>query len=141
MIYILCKMNKVKISKCVLVMGFWVLMIGSSYAQADIIGDVKEALKIGASKELSRFLNKNIDLTMHGKMNTYSKTQAEYVLKYFFKNNPPSSFIIVHQGASKGGSPYATGQYMSGNKTFLVWVRIKKVEDKYLIHEMSFIKE
>lgn len=127
--------------KCALAIGLLVLMIGNAYSQADIINDVKEAIKIGASKELSRFLNKNIDLTINGKMDTYSKTQAEHVLKDFFKNNPPSSFIIVHQGASKGGSPYATGQYMSGNKTFLVWVRIKKVADKYLIHEMSFIKE
>lgn len=134
-------MNKIKIGKYVLSIGLLILMIGNTYAQADIISDVKDALKIGASKELSRFLNKNIDLTINGKMDTYSKTQAEYVLKDFFKNNPPSSFIIVHQGASKGGSPYATGQYMSGSKTFLVWVRIKKVADKYLIHEMSFIKE
>ena len=134
-------MNKTKSGKWILAFGLWVLMIGSTHAQADIISDVKGALKIGASKELSRFLNQNIDLTINGKMDTYSKTQAEYVLKDFFKTNPPSSFIIVHQGASKGGSPYATGQYMSGSNTFLVWVRIKKVSDKYLIHEMSFIKE
>lgn len=122
-------------------MGLWALIAGNTYGQADIISDVKEALKIGASKEISRFLHQNIDLTINGKMDTYSKTQAEYVLKEFFKSNPPSSFVIVHQGASKGGSPYATGQYMSGNDTFLVWVRIKKASDKYLIHEMSFIKE
>jgi hypothetical protein len=134
-------MNKIEKSKWILVLGLCVLMIGSSFAQGDIINDVKEAVKIGASKEVSRFLHQNVDLTINGKMDTYSKTQAEYVLKDFFKKNPPSSFVIVHQGASKAGSPYATGQYMSGTNTFLVWVRIKKVTDKYLIHEMSFIKE
>ncbi len=134
-------MNKIRTYKWVFLLGLWALIIGNAQAQADIISDVKEALKIGASKEISRFLYQNIDLTINGKMDTYSKTQAEYVLKDFFKNNPPSSFVIVHQGASKGGSPYATGQYMSGSDTFLVWVRIKKVSDKYLIHEMSFIKE
>ncbi len=134
-------MNKIRTYKWVFLLGLWALIIGNAQAQADIISDVKEALKIGASKEISRFLYQNIDLTINGKMDTYSKTQAEYVLKDFFKNNPPSSFVIVHQGASKGGSPYATGQYMSGSDTFLVWVRIKKVSNKYLIHEMSFIKE
>jgi hypothetical protein len=134
-------MNTIRINKWVLILGFWTLMGTITYAQADIISDVKEAIKIGASKEVSKFLYQNIDLTINGKMETYSKTQAEYVLKDFFKKNPPSSFVIVHQGASKGGSPYATGQYMSGSNTFLVWVRIKKVTDKYLIHEMSFIKE
>lgn len=122
-------------------LSFVAFAVCNVHAQADIINDVKEGLKIGASKEIARFLNQNIDLTINGKMDTYSKTQAEFVLKDFFKNNPPASFVIVHQGASKGGSPYATGQYMSGSNTFLVWVRIKKVADKYLIHEMSFIKE
>jgi hypothetical protein len=134
-------MNKIKIHRWVLVLGFMALAVCSARAQADIINDVKEGLKIGASKEIAKFLHQNIDLTINGKMDTYSKTQAEFVLKEFFKNNPPASFVIVHQGASKGGSPYATGQYMSGNDTFLVWVRIKKVADKFLIHEMSFIKE
>ena len=110
-------------------------------AQADIISDIKEALKLGSSKEISRFLNQSIDLTLDGKMETYSRIQAEFVLKDFFKKNPPASFVIVHQGSSKGGSPYATGQYTSNGKTFLVWVRIKKIGDSYLINEMSFIME
>lgn len=119
------------------------LVISSfGFAQSDIIKDVKEAIKVGASKEVVKFLNQSVDLTINGDLDTYSKTQAEFVLKDFFKKNPPSSFVIVHQGASKGGSPYATGQYISSNKsTFLVWVRIKKVGSSYLIHEMSFIKE
>jgi len=126
--------------------GIWFLglfLISTiGFAQADIINDVKEAIKLGSSKEIVRYLNNNIDITIDGNMDSYSRTQAEFVLKDFFKKNPPSSFVIVHQGASKGGSPYATGQYASTNENvYLVWVRIKKVNDKFLIHEMSFIKE
>lgn len=126
--------------------GIWflglLLISAVSYAQADIINDVKEAIKLGSSKEIVRYLNTNIDITIDGNMDSYSRTQAEFVLKDFFKKNPPSSFVIVHQGASKGGSPYATGQYASTNENvYLVWVRIKKINNKFLIHEMSFIKE
>ena len=110
-------------------------------AQSDIINNVKAAIKIGASKEVSKHLHQSVDITIDGDMDTYSRTQAEYVLKDFFKKHPPTSFVIVHQGASKAGSPYATGQYVSGDNTFLVWLRIKKVSDKHLVHEMSFIKE
>lgn len=121
--------------------GFILLSI-SGYAQADIINDVKEAIKLGSSKEIVRYLNNSIDITIDGNMDSYSKTQAEFILKDFFKKNPPSSFVIVHQGASKGGSPYATGQYVSTNENvYLVWVRLKKINEKFLIHEMSFIKE
>jgi hypothetical protein len=126
--------------------GIWlcgfILLSMSGYAQADIINDVKEAIKLGSSKEIVRYLNNSIDITIDGKMDSYSKTQAEFILKDFFKKNPPSSFVIVHQGASKGGSPYATGQFASTNENvYLVWVRLKKINEKFLIHEMSFIKE
>ena len=126
----------------VLGLCFWVATSKAEVInQADIINNVKEALKSGSAKEVSKFLNATIDLTIEGKMESYSKTQAEFALKDFFKNNPPSSFVIVHQGASKGGLPYAIGQYNSRGKVYRVWMRIKSTNDKYLIHEMSFIKE
>ncbi len=110
-------------------------------AQGDIINEVKESIKAGSSKELSNYLNSSVDVTMNGDMGTYSKTQAEFILRDFFKENPPSSFTIVHQGASKGGLPYAIGQYLSGSNTFRVWMRIKNEGNRYLIHEISFIRE
>lgn len=130
-----------RIGNIVLVLGL-MLLNTVSYAQADIINDVKEAIKLGSSKEIVKYLNSTIDITIDGNLDSYSRAQAEFVLKDFFKKNPPSSFTIVHQGASKGGSPYATGQYSSTNQNiYLVWVRIKKINEKFLIHEMSFIKE
>lgn len=112
-----------------------------SFSQGEIINDIKDAIKTGSSKEIARFLNQSVDVTLDGNMQSYSKTQAEYVLKDFFKNKPPSSFTIVHQGASKGGLPYAIGQYISKGETYRVWVRIKNTGSQYLIHEISFIKE
>jgi hypothetical protein len=111
------------------------------YAQGDIINEVKEAIKTGSSKEMAQYLHPQVDVTINGEMENYSKTQAEYVLREFFKEHPPTSFTIVHQGASKGGLPYAIGQYISENSTYRVWMRIKNLESKYLIHEISFIKE
>jgi len=110
-------------------------------AQGDIVNDVKESIKAGSSKELANYLHTSVDVTMDGEMGTYSRTQAEFLLRDFFKENPPSSFTIVHQGSSKGGLPYAIGQYLSGDRTYRVWMRIKQSGNRYLIHEISFIKE
>jgi hypothetical protein len=118
-----------------------VLVNTTLFAQGEIIDDVKNAIKTGSSKEISKFLNSNVDVTLEGNLKSYSKTQAEFVLKDFFKANPPSSFTIVHQGSSKGGLPYAIGQYTSGANNFRVWMRIKNTGGNYLIHEISFIKE
>ena len=122
-------------------MAFLMVMSLGSFAQGNIINQVKEAIKTGISKEIAQYLHPQVDLTINGEMNNYSKTQAEFVLREFFKENPPSSFTIVHQGASKGGLPYAIGQYISNEQTFRVWMRIKNLDSQYLVHEISFIKE
>ncbi|MEQ8242735.1 MAG: DUF4783 domain-containing protein [Fulvivirga sp.] len=124
----------------------WTLLIlfaanALAFGQGEIIEDVKNAIKTGSSKELTKFLNNNVDVTIDGNVESYSKTQAEFALRDFFKNNPPSSFTIVHQGSSKGGLPYAIGQYLTNNETYRVWMRIKQTDGRYLIHEISFIKE
>lgn len=112
-----------------------------SFGQKETIDDVKTAIKSGSSKEIAAYFNSTVDVTIDDDIQSYSKTQAEYVFKDFFKSNPPSSFTIVHQGSSKGGLPYAIGQYISGANTYRVWMRIKKSRETYLIHEISFIKE
>ncbi|MBL3654914.1 DUF4783 domain-containing protein [Fulvivirga sediminis] len=137
------QMNNIKTYIVVLGLSFTLVGILSleGLAQGDIINDVKEAIKTGSSKETAKFFNQNVDVTLDDEMQSYSKTQAEFVMKDFFKNNPPTSFTIVHQGASKGGLPYAIGQYISNKQTYRVWLRIKNSGGKYLIHEISFIKE
>lgn len=109
--------------------------------QNQTIEEVKNAIKAGSSKELSKHFNSTVDVTIDDEIQSFSKVQAEYVFKDFFRDNPPSSFTIVHQGSSKGGLPYAIGQYLCNGNTYRVWMRIKNSGDSYLIHEISFIKE
>ena len=113
----------------------------ASYGQADVIASVKETLKAGSAKELSKFLSQNIDVTFDGNVQSYSKTQAEFVFRDFFKQHPPSEFSIIHQGSSKGGQPFAIGQYKSGAETYRVFMKIKVVNNQQLLHEISFSKE
>jgi hypothetical protein len=106
-----------------------------------IIDEVKETIKTGSAKELSKYLNQTVDVTIEGKVENYSKAQAEFVLRDFFKAHPPSEFNVIHQGSSKGGQPFAIGQYKSGSDTYRVWMKIKTVEKEQLIQEISFVKE
>jgi hypothetical protein len=106
-----------------------------------VIDDVKETIKTGSAKELSKFLNQTVDITIDGKVASYSKAQAEFVLRDFFKAHPPSEFNVLHQGSSKGGQPFAIGQYKSANDTYRVWMNIKSVDKSQLIQEISFVKQ
>lgn len=109
--------------------------------QTDIITQVKETIKAGSAKELSKYLNQTIDVTIDGNVQSYSKTQAEFVFRDFFKQHSPIEFNIIHQGSSKGGQPFAIGQYKSGSDNYRVFMKIKTVDSQQLVHEISFVKE
>src|SRR6478609_3870777 len=108
---------------------------------AGVIDDVKETIKTGSAKELSKYLSPTVDVTIDGKVENYSKAQAEFVLRDFFKAHPPSEFNVIHQGSSKGGQPFAIGKYKSGSDTYRVWMQIKAVNKSQVIQEISFVKE
>ncbi|MEM9857335.1 MAG: DUF4783 domain-containing protein [Bacteroidota bacterium] len=111
------------------------------FAQDEVVDNIKTAMKSGSSKELSKYFSQNVDVTIDGDIQPFSKTQAEYELRDFFKNHVPDKFSIIHQGASKGGLHFAIGQYVSKSDTFRIFFRIKGTEGKYLIHEITIDQE
>src|SRR5262245_17540474 len=117
------------------------LQVFAVYAQSDVIGLIRETLKAGSAKELSKYLNQTVDVTIEGKVESYSKSQAEFVFRDFFKQHPPSEFTIIHQGKSRGDQPFAIGQYKSGNDVYRVFMKIKAQNNQQLLHEISFSKE
>lgn len=129
-----------KSKKCV----FSVILILASqllWAQADIFTPVRDAIKAGSAKEAVKSFNQSLDINLEGEINTYSKTQSEFVLRDFFKKHPPTDFTIVHTGSSKGGLQYAIGNYKSNGETYNVLIRVKQAGNTYLVHEISFVKE
>jgi hypothetical protein len=120
-----------------------VLLSGfTAFAQTPtVIEQVKEAIKAGSAKELAKHLAATVDVTIESKLENYSKAQAEFVIRDFFKAHAPNEFTIIHQGSSKGGQPFAIGQYKSGSDTYRVWMKIKVINNQQLIQEISFVKE
>jgi hypothetical protein len=127
--------------KAFLVFGILTLQVFAADGQSDVIYQVRESIKAGSAKELSRFLFQTVDVTVEGKVQSYSKAQAEFVFRDFFRQHPPSEFNIIHQGSSKGGQPFAIGQYKSADETFRVFMKVKSVNNQQLLHEISFSKE
>lgn len=113
----------------------------NTYGQEAEFDQIAKIIKSGNAKELVKQFHSSVELNIDGEEATYSKSQAEAVLKDYFDKNPPKSFEVNHQGASKGGLPYAIGEYNSDGSTFRVWIRLRKTGSKHLIYEMSFIIE
>lgn len=111
------------------------------FAQDNIFEPIRDVIKTGSAKEISKHLNQSVEINIEGNVNTYSKTQAEFVFRDFFKKHPPTSFTIVHKGASKGGQQFAIGRYISDADSYNVLMLVKEVGSAYLIYEISFVKE
>ncbi|MBS1486149.1 MAG: DUF4783 domain-containing protein [Bacteroidetes bacterium] len=119
-----------------------VLIVAVSWGATaqSIFAPMRDAIKNGNASELVKYFNSTVDLTLEGEVNTYSKAQAEFVLRDFFKKHTPSDFTIVHSGASKAGLQFAIGKFKSGNDSYDVLMRVREVDKMYLIHEMSFTR-
>src|SRR6185369_5074351 len=126
--------------KKIIIAGF-LLMAGLQGWTQNIFAPMKDAVKAGNAKDLVKYLNNSIDLNLEGEVSTYSKAQAEFVLRDFFKKHAPTDFSIVHTGSSKAGLQFAIGKYQSGTDSYDVLMRVREVDKNYLIHEMSFTKE
>ena len=113
----------------------------SAWGQSEVINNVRSAIKAGSSKELSKYLGDMISLEIEGVQSNYSKTQAEYVLKDFFKKYQPNDFQYVHQGASEGGLKYAIGRYSYDGGSFRVVLRSKNMNGSYKVSSLDFTKE
>lgn len=127
-----------------IVLSLFIFFFTGAVLQAqeqDIIIQVRDAFRSASSKEVAKLLNETVDMNIQGNIKNYSKSQAEIILRDFFKKNPPTSFVIIHHGASQTGLPYAIGEYKSNSDTYRVWVRIKKFGNDFVITEIRFIKE
>ncbi|MEO8150705.1 MAG: DUF4783 domain-containing protein [Bacteroidia bacterium] len=109
--------------------------------KADIIADIAGAIRSGSAREIAKFFNTNVDLTLLADEEVYSKTQAEQVLQDFLSKNTPRSFTIVHQGV-KVGAKYAIGTYVSSQGvTYRVYFFVKQSGTTEVIQDLRFEKE
>lgn len=110
-------------------------------AQSEILNNLRAALKAGSSKEFVKNFNNMVELNFEGEKSNYSRSQAELVLKEFFKKYPPLDFQYIHKGASKQGLTYVIGKYTFEDGSFRVWILIKKFDSSYLVDSIDFSRE
>jgi len=129
------------VAKYIILLIFLFIGKGKLLAQGEVINEVRAALKTGSSRELVKYFNNTIEISFDGEKSSYSKAQAEFVIKDFFKNYPPEDFQYIHQGSSKQGLTYVIGKYRSASTSFRVLIYVKKIENSYLVDLIDFGKD
>lgn len=111
-----------------------VFLFSFCYANID---DVVNALKAGNASGISKFFDNTVEITLPGKSNTYSRSQAEVILTDFFNNNPVKSFEVLHKGEN-AGSEYCIGILNTRTASYRTTVFMKQKDGKHILQEIRF---
>jgi hypothetical protein len=101
------------------------------------IEEVIASLKKGNASEIAKYFDNTVEITLPTKSNSYSKSQAEVILKDFFTNNPVKNFQVLHKG-DNGGSQFCIGKLITSSAEYRTTIYMKQKADKQVLQEIRF---
>ncbi len=113
------------------------LIVSSFTVKQGSIDEVIGALRAGNSSELSRYFDEKVELTLPDKSDSYSKAQAQLIVKDFFGNNGVKGFDLKHKGDSPGGH-FCIGTLQTNAGNFRTNVFMKVKNGKEVVKEIRF---
>lgn len=145
LIYVTFLINKLTMKKLLIVLMVLLGGIFSAYAlsagsEENLVAgpfeDVVGAIKQGDVNSLSRYLDNNVEINISGKANSYSKAQAEIILKDFFSKNQVKSFELVHQGGES--SRFGIGNLSTSGGNYRLSFFLQKKGGAMVLNELRF---
>jgi len=109
-------------------------------AQGEAFGAVGGAIRSGSSKDLAQYFGASVELGFDGDKQSYSATQAEFVMKDFFSKNPPANFVFNHYVNGNEGTRLAVGKYNGKNGVYEVYVKMKPDHGTLIVDAIDFTK-
>ena len=109
----------------------------SSFVSRVGIDDVISAMKSGNSSQVAKYFDASVELSMPDKSNSYSKSQAELVLKDFFATNAVKGFEVIHKGEN-AGSQYCIGTLVTKTGSYRTTIFMKQKGDGQVLQELRF---
>ncbi len=113
------------------------LLLSSFTVQRGGIDEVINALKSGNSGQLASYFDDNVELSLPDKSDSYSKAQAQLIVKDFFSNNGVKGFELKHKGDGPNGH-FCIGTLQTGAGNFRTNVLMKMKGGKEVIKEIRF---
>ena len=128
---------KVAPFKCSFLLIF-VCFIAFPHLNAQNFENISVALKNGDASSIAKNFEGNVEITIKNGSTSYSKSQAEIVLKNFFSTHTPKTFSMSHQGTSPEGSKYFIGNLSTSAGNYRTYVYAKVTNGTMVIQEIRF---
>lgn len=94
----------------------------------DVFIPIAKYIQKGDADKLSAWFAKNLEIDIFGNSTECSQTQATQIMKNFFSQYTPKSFVIIH----KSGNPpmkYAIGTLKTGSENLRVTLLVRTNPD------------
>jgi hypothetical protein len=119
------------------ILNIVIALITSLQVSAQSVDEqVTAAFRVGNHKELSRHFDSKVDMVILSKENSYSKAQAEVIIKDFFDKNRITGFQVIHQGRSRDGAQYVIGSLTTASGQYRTYVLVKGEGDKGRVQQL-----
>jgi len=109
-----------------------------SYAQG-VIDNIGNSLGSGNVNGISRYFDNAVSMTISGSQSTYSRSQAEMVLREFFGKNSAKGFSMEHSNGGNGNN-YAIGTLITVNGKYRAYFSMRQKDGAYVIQEIRIEK-
>lgn len=119
-------------------LGIGILIALFTSASAQNFDNIAVAFKSGEAASIAKNFEGNVEISIKNGGTSYSKSQAEMVLKNFFATHQPKSFAIAHQGTSPEGSKYFIANMATSGGNYRTYVYAKAINGNLVIQEIRF---
>jgi len=114
-----------------------VSLVLCSFTSPQGIDEVATAMKSGNASQLSSYLDYRVDIALPNKADTYSKSQAEMIIRDFFTTNVVRNFEVKQKGMN-AGTEFCIGMLQTRNGDYRTTLFLKQKGDKQVIQELRF---
>lgn len=108
-----------------------------SFSTLISIEDVISAIRLGDISRLSAYFDSRVDISLPGRSENYSRSQAELILKDFFHTNRIKSFEVKHKGENNDGSFFCVGTLQTSIGTYRAKIFLKNKSGDQVLQEFG----
>jgi len=117
---------------------FMLCFVCSMAASAQGFDNIVAGFKSGDASAIAKHFEGNVEITIKTGGTSYSKSQAEMVLKNFFAQHKAKTFTVDHDGTSPQGAKYFIGKLTTATGNYRTYVYAKTMKNELVIQEIRF---
>jgi hypothetical protein len=113
-------------------------LCGSTVLQTS--DELLTGLRKGDASVMARYFDQTVEVVLPESRNSYTRNQAEVLIRDFFNIHNVTQFEVLHKG-TQSNAQYCIGILQTRKGKFRTTVYLRRKEDRQLVQELRFERE